>query len=390
MPKWLLPEHISDVLPAEARRIEDLRRQLLDLYRGYGYELVMPPLLEYLDSLLTGTGHDLELRTFKLVDQLSGRTMGLRADITPQVARIDAHLLDRPGVTRLCYAGSVLHTRPRGLNATREPIQLGAELYGHAGVEADIEIAELALASIACAGVARPRLELSHIGVVDALLADARVDEATAGELVACVQAKDVPGLQAMPGVPAAVAASLAALCDLYGGLEVVERARHLLPRLPAIDAALARIERLARALPEGRVAVDLGELRGWRYHNGIMLSVYAEQAVTALVRGGRYDEVGLSFGRSRPATGFSLDLRELAALVPNAPVSAIRAPWNHDPSLVALVARLRAAGEIVIQSLPGHELQSDAFACDRELRPDERGGWVVASTGTPTLEELQ
>ncbi|CAN5160463.1 ATP phosphoribosyltransferase regulatory subunit [soil metagenome] len=390
MPKWLLPEHISDILPAEARRIEDLRRALLDLYRSYGYELVMPPLLEYIESLLTGTGHDLELRTFKLVDQLSGRTMGLRADITPQVARIDAHLLNRQGVTRLCYAGSVLHTRPRGLQATREPLQLGAELYGHAGVEADIEIAELALASVSHVGIKRPRLDLSHIGVVDALLADSGIDERTATELVALVQAKDVPGLQAMPRVPASAAAHLSALCELYGGVEVLETAHRVLPRLPAIEAALARIERLARALPSGRVAVDLGDLRGWRYHSGIMLSVYADEAPTALARGGRYDEVGLSFGRSRPATGFSLDLRDLAALVTTPPVAAIRAPWDRDPTLHALIAGLRQAGEIVIQSLPGHEPQSDEFACDRELKPRDGGGWIVVPLDASKLEEMQ
>ncbi|CAN5200848.1 ATP phosphoribosyltransferase regulatory subunit [soil metagenome] len=391
MPKWLLPEHISDILPAEAHRIEDLRRALLDMYRSYGYELVMPPLLEYIESLLTGTGHDLELRTFKLVDQLSGRTMGLRADITPQVARIDAHLLNRQGVTRLCYAGSVLHTRPRGLQATREPLQLGAELYGHAGVEADIEIAELALASIAHVGIRRPRVDLSHIGVVDALLADVGIDEATATELVALVQAKDVPGLQAVRGVPAAAAAQLSALCELYGGVDVLETAHRVLPPLPAIEAALARIERLARALPSGRVAVDLGDLRGWRYHSGIMLSVYADEAPAAVARGGRYDEVGLSFGRSRPATGFSLDLRDLAALVSHpAPVSAIRAPWDRDPSLHALIAGLRQAGEIVIQSLPGHEAQSDEFACDRELKPRDGGGWTVVTLDASKLEEMQ
>lgn len=378
MPKWLLPEHIADVLPAEARRIEDLRRALLDRFRCYGYELVIPPLLEYLDSLLTGTGHDLDLRTFKLVDQLSGKTMGVRADFTPQVARIDAHLLNRKGVVRLCYAGSVLHTLPRDMHATREPLQIGAEIYGHPGIEADIEIAELALASAALGSAGAIRIDLSHMGVLRALLAQAGVDGEVAEDVATLVRAKDVPALRELGLLPEAVRAALETLCGLYGGVEVIEAARRVLPRLPEIEAALAALEQLVRLLPRAQVGIDLGELHGYGYHSGIMFAVYAERAPVALVRGGRYDQVGRAFGRARAATGFSLDLRELAAVCDEpAIMPAIRAPWGMEPALREAIAELRARGEIVVQSLPDHEEAPDEYACDRELRPTGKG-WEV------------
>jgi len=249
MPKWLLPEHIADVLPAEARRIEDLRRTLLDRYRSYGYELVIPPLLEYLDSLFTGTGHDLDLRTFKLVDQLSGKTMGVRADFTPQVARIDAHLLNRKGVVRLCYSGSVLHTLPRDMHATREPLQVGAELYGHPGIEADIEVAELALASAAAGGNRDVRIDLSHMGVLRALLGQAQLGADQAEALVALVRAKDVPSLREFAGIDDRVREALIVLCGLYGGPEVIDEARRALPRLPDLEAALDALASLVQHL---------------------------------------------------------------------------------------------------------------------------------------------
>lgn len=378
MPKWLLPEHIADVLPAEARRIEDLRRTLLDRYRSYGYELVIPPLLEYLDSLFTGTGHDLDLRTFKLVDQLSGKTMGVRADFTPQVARIDAHLLNRKGIVRLCYSGSVLHTLPRDMHATREPLQVGAELYGHPGIEADIEIAELALASAAAGGNRGVRIDLSHMGVLRALLGQAKVAPADAESLVALVRAKDVPSLREFGAIEAGLREALAVLCGLYGGPEVIDEARRVLPRLPEIEAALAALARLVEVLPSAQVGVDLGELHGYAYHSGIMFAVYGERATSALVRGGRYDQVGGAFGRARPATGFSLDLRELAAVSPDPEIApAIRAPWGLDPALRAAIGALRAQGEIVVQSLPEHADAPDEYACDRELRLSG-GQWTV------------
>lgn len=378
MSSWVLPEYIADVLPAEARRIEAFRRLLLDAFRVHGYELTMPPLLEYVESLITGTGHDMELSTFKLVDQLSGRTMGLRADITPQVARIDAHLLDREGVTRLCYCGPVLHTLPAGLAATREPLQIGAEIYGHAGLEADIEIQNLLLHVLAAAGVAA-RLDLGHVGVFRALAAEAGLSGADAERLFALLQSKDAPGIEAATeslGEP--VRTALRRLPRLYGGLEVLERARGELPALPAVRAALDDLAALARAIDGAEVSIDLAELRGYQYHSGVVFAAYAEGLPTALARGGRYDEVGRAFGRARPATGFSLDLRELARLTPDSgECSGILAPWADDPALKAAVEALRAAGEVVVCALPGHERASWQPCCNRELA-FAGGRWVV------------
>jgi ATP phosphoribosyltransferase regulatory subunit len=377
MPRWLLPENIADVLPSEARAIEELRRRLLDLYRSYGYELVMPPMLEHIESLLTGSGRDLGLRTFQLVDQLSGRTLGLRADMTPQVARIDAHLLNRTGVARLCYAGSVLHARAAGLFATREPLQIGAEIYGHAGMEADLEVIELMLASLGVAGVAHVRLDLCHVGIVPALLAmDPSIDEA---EVYAGLQRKDRPGLEeTLAGVEPRARDALLALVGLYGEARgpasAIARARAALPALSAITAALDELERLAASpmwarFPQVELSVDLADLRGYRYHTGVTFAAYVDEMPNAVGRGGRYDDIGQTFGRARPATGFSLELRELASLAaPEEPGSAIRAPWSEDAALAARIAQLRAAGEIVVRVLPGHEHEQQEFACDREL----------------------
>ncbi|MCA3149188.1 MAG: ATP phosphoribosyltransferase regulatory subunit [Burkholderiales bacterium] len=379
MAKWLLPEYIADVLPAEARHLEALRRGLLDLYGSYGYELVMPPLLEYLDSLLTGTGQDLNLRTFKLVDQLSGKTMGLRADITPQVARIDAHLLNREGVVRLCYAGSVLHTRPAGMNATREPLQVGAELYGHAGLEADLEIAELALASLALVQADSPRLDLSHMGVIRALL-QTLPDPELADEVVAMVRRKDKPGLRDCPGLPEATRRALQTLCGLYGGIEILQQARVTLPEHEGIHQALDELQTLAQALGArgAQVTIDLGEMRGYQYHSGIVFAAYCHDVPSAVIRGGRYDQVGQAFGRARAATGFSLDLRELAALAPTPPAApAILAPWSDETDLQTLIAHLRVQGNTVVQALPGHEPELQEYRIDRVLKKTAQG-WQV------------
>lgn len=379
MAKWLLPEYIADVLPAEARHLEALRRGLLDLYGSYGYELVMPPLLEYLDSLLTGTGQDLNLRTFKLVDQLSGKTMGLRADITPQVARIDAHLLNREGVVRLCYAGSVLHTRPAGMNATREPLQVGAELYGHAGLEADLEIAELALASLALVQADSPRLDLSHMGVIRALLQTLTAPE-LADEVVAMVRRKDKPGLRDCPGLPEVTRRALQTLCGLYGGIEILQQARLTLPEQAGIHQALDELQTLAQALGArgAQITIDLGEMRGYQYHSGIVFAAYCHNIPSAVIRGGRYDQVGQAFGRARAATGFSLDLRELAALAPTPPAApAILAPWSDETDLQTLIAHLRVQGNTVVQALPGHEPELQEYRIDRVLKKTAQG-WQV------------
>jgi ATP phosphoribosyltransferase regulatory subunit len=275
----------------------------------------MPPLLEYMDSLLTGTGHDMELRTFKVVDQLSGRMMGVRADITPQVARIDAHLLNRKGVTRLCYCGSVLHTRPASPGATREPLQIGAELYGESAVAADVEMLELLCRALSAAGVRRARIDIGHVAVFRALAQAARVGPQREAELFEALQRKDVPALAALSKkLPARTRDALLLLPSLYGGAEVLAEAERRLPPLPEVKKALATLRRLAKAC-RFPASFDLAELRGYHYHSGVVFDAYCDGVSGAVARGGRYDEVGKAFGRARPATGFSIDLRTLAGV---------------------------------------------------------------------------
>jgi ATP phosphoribosyltransferase regulatory subunit len=313
--KWVLPEYIEDILPAEARRIEALRRKILDLFFDNDYELVMPPLLEYVDSLLTGTGHDLELRTFKVVDQLSGRMMGLRADITPQVARIDAHLLNREGVTRLCYCGSVLHTRPAAPGATREPIQIGAEMYGEAGVAADVEMLELLCRALELGGVKKARVDIGHVAVFRALAQDAEVGAEREAALFEALQRKDLPEIKNLgKSLKGRIRDALLLLPSLYGGAEVLDEAEKKLPALAEIKRALATLRKLAKAC-KFPASFDLAELRGYHYHSGVVFDAYCDGVTGAVARGGRYDEVGKAFGRARPATGFSIDLRTLASI---------------------------------------------------------------------------
>jgi ATP phosphoribosyltransferase regulatory subunit len=383
MPNWLLPENIADVLPSEARKIEELRRQVLDHFRLYGYELVMPPMLEYLESLLTGAGQDTDLRTFKLVDQMSGRTMGVRADMTTQVARIDAHLLNRNSVTRLCYAGSVLQTRPSGLHATREPLQIGAEIYGHAGLEADAEIQQLALASLHLAGFKKVRLDLCHVGVLQAIIAGDALASQQAPLLFALLQAKDIPELQAVSaGFAPVTRSALLALPGLYGDATIIAKARAILPPLPGITKALDDLQVLIEQAADADVIIDLADLRGYHYHSGVMFAAYVPGLPNAVARGGRYDHVGEAFGRARPATGFSMDLRELARLTPGAPrKAAVRAPWSTEAGLQQKITELREAGEIVIQSLPGHDNDLDEFDCDRAVVRQD-GNWIIKNLG--------
>lgn len=379
MSAWVLPDHIADVLPSEARHIEELRRDLLDTARSYGYELVMPPLLEHLESLLTGAGSALDLQTFKLVDQLSGRMMGLRADCTPQVARIDAHLLNRAGVTRLCYCGPVLHTRSSSPHATREPLQLGAEIYGHAGLEADIEILTLAFDCLKAAQVQSPSIDLADARLVKALLADVPLSTTRLAALHAALAAKDSAELKDLTrDLPNPVRQGLLALVQLYGDERVLAEAEKAMPSLPEVREALQGLKQLAQHLPAASVTFDLADLRGYAYYTGARFAIYAPGASSALVRGGRYDEVGAVFGRNRPAAGFSLDLKALVAVVaPRALQAAIRAPWRDDAGLNEAVAALRARGEIVMCVLPGHESEVDEFHCDREL-VEAAGQWVV------------
>jgi len=312
--RWLLPEHIEDVLPEEAMRIEWLRRSILDLFIKNSFQLVMPPLVEFTDSLLTGTGHDLDLRTFKLVDQLSGRMMGIRADITPQVARIDAHLLNRKGVTRLCYCGSVLHARPAGPGATREPIQIGAEIFGHAGIASDVEIQGLLCRSLAMAGVRGARMDIGHVAVFRSVVQAAGIGHELEVELFEALQKKDVPALKALTRrTDAKTRAALLLLPDLYGGADILDLAEKKLPRLPDLKKALETLRALSKA-SSVPVSFDLAELRGYHYHSGVVFDAYCDGVSGAVARGGRYDEVGKAFGRPRAATGFSIELRSLAA----------------------------------------------------------------------------
>ncbi|WP_299022607.1 ATP phosphoribosyltransferase regulatory subunit [uncultured Tepidimonas sp.] len=386
MSAWLLPDHIADVLPSEARHIEDLRRCLLEAARGYGYELVIPPLLEHLESLLTGTGEALDLQTFKLVDQLSGRLLGLRADTTPQVARIDAHLLNRQGVTRLCYCGPVLHTRVDAAHGSREPLQFGAEIYGHAGLEADLEVLELALDALRVAGVRRLVVDLGDVRVVDAVLDGCGATPVTVERIHAALATKDAATLARLAaGLPTPVAQGVLALPELYGDAAVLLAARQRLPGGERLQRALDDLAWLAARLrehaPDVEVTFDLADLRGYAYYTGVRFSLLGAgegRAPEEIARGGRYDEVGAIFGRRRPAAGFSLDIKQLVRLVAAAPLRpAIRAPWRHDAALRAAIARLRAAGETVVCVLPGHEHEVDEFACDREL-VERDGEWRV------------
>jgi ATP phosphoribosyltransferase regulatory subunit len=374
MSAWVLPDHIADVLPSEARHIEELRRHLLDTARGYGYELVMPPLLEHLESLLTGTGEALDLATFKLVDQLSGRMMGLRADTTPQVARIDAHLLNRKGVARLCYCGPVLHTRPDRPHATREPLQFGAEIYGHAGLEADLEALLLALDCLRATRVEHLTVDMADVRIVRSLLAGVPVDASVIARVHAALAAKDAGGLASLTkDFPSKAREGLAALLSLYGDVKVLDEARKVLPASPKLNEALDNLRWLARHVQGAKVTFDLGDLRGYAYYSGARFAIYTPGASDALVRGGRYDEVGAVFGRNRPAVGFSLDVKELAGVAARPPLkAAIRAPWLDDStdaaSLRDAIAALRTKGETVVCALPGHESEVDEFQCDREL----------------------
>lgn len=379
--RWLLPEAIEDVLPRDAARVESLRRALLDEFSRHGYEFVIPPLLEYVESLLTGSAHDLDLRTFKLVDQLSGRSMGVRADITPQVARIDAHLLNRKGVTRLCYCGSALHTLPAGFNATREPLQIGAELYGHGGLEADIEVIRLLAVSLGLCDITASRFDLGHVAVFRALTRSACLAPQAEEELFGALQGKDVPTVRELVvGIADPIRSALLALPELYGDRRVLDSATQILPALPEIVAALSDLRRLADALADLPLSFDLADLRGYHYHSGVAFAAYCPGSPSAVALGGRYDEFGRTYGRARPATGFSMDLRELVRLSPDGEArGAILAPWPEDDALHAEALRLRTQGERVVLALPGHGGAWREAGCDRILvRRDN--DWIIES----------
>ena len=377
---WLLPEHIADVLPARARHIEALRRGLLDAAAGFGFELVIPPMLEHIESLLSGTGHALDLQTFKLVDQLSGRTLGLRADSTPQVARIDAHMLNRSGVARLCYCGPVLHARASGAGSTREPLQFGAEIYGHDGLAADLEILDLMLECLHAAAIEDVVIDLADARIVRAVLAGVPVDAARLDAVYAALAAKDAVEISALAAsFPAPARRGLEVLIGLYGDERVLDEAARALPERPAITSALVDLRRLAeharQAHPRTRVGVDLADSSGYAYYSGARFAAYARGASDAIARGGRYDEVGAIFGRNRPAVGFGLDVKDLAMLsLPPDLREPIVAPAGDDAALRSAVRALRASGEVVVA-----ELGAAAPTTAGRRLVQARGGWTVA-----------
>ncbi len=380
MRNWLLPEYIEDILPAEALHIETVRRRIIDLLKVHGYQQVSPPLLEYIESLLSGSGSDMNLQMFKVIDQLSGRMMGLRADMTPQVARIDAHLLNCEGITRLCYANSVLHTVPSSLTQTREPFQVGAELYGHIGVESDLEIQQLMLKCLSVTGLDRVHLDLGHVTVFRSIIKNANISLEMEAELFAVLQAKDLSTLREIcSGLSKKTYESLLLLTELYGGIEVLNIAKNKLPAHSEITFALDQLEQVSQELKEvvDTIAFDLADLRGYHYHTGMVFAAYTRGCSNAIALGGRYDEIGKAFGRARPATGFSMDLRELARLVEQKSYPhAIRAPYMQKNQALAMkIEQLRSEGHIVIMELP--QQPETTMNCDRQLVMQE-GDWII------------
>ncbi|MDO5666539.1 MAG: ATP phosphoribosyltransferase regulatory subunit [Alcaligenaceae bacterium] len=368
---WLLPEFISDILPAEARGLEELRRKLLDLYQHSGFELVAPPLVEFTESLFAGQRVDLPQKTAKVIDQLSGRTMGIRPDITPQVSRIDAHLLNRQGVTRLCYCGVVFHAKPSDLIGDRELVQIGAEIFGYAGGEADLQIIGLAYQSLETVGITNATLDLNHPAIMRALVASHPDLEAEVDKLNAFVREKAITGLRSflsqLVDVPDEIKKALLVLPNLYGGKEVIEEARLCLPALPEIESALNELEMIVKRFPS--VSVDLADISGYDYHTGISFALYAEGWHNAVVRGGRYDKVAQAYGRNRPATGFSMNLRSLVQGLPAAePAAAIKTSWSDDAAQLAAIQQLRSEGHIVVQLFPGTEQTTEEYVFTREL----------------------
>jgi ATP phosphoribosyltransferase regulatory subunit len=386
--RWLLPEGIEELLPEQAAQLEQLRRELLDLYRSWGYELIIPPFVDYLDSLLTGTGHDLDLQTFKLIDQMSGRLLGLRADMTPQAARIDAHRLQRDRPTRLCYLGTVLHTRPDGFAGSRSPMQVGAELFGHSGAESDVEILQLMVETLLLTGVEDVYVDLGHVGIYRGLAGDANLDDEQEALLFDALQRKAIPEIDEFLGqldLSTAQRERLAGLAGLSGDARVLERAQELLggaggETRRALDN-LIQIARLAlQRLPGLRLHFDLAELRGYKFHTGAVFAAFVADRGQEIARGGRYDDIGQVFGRARPATGFSTDLRSLMQLGSrNWPKDShvILAPLEGNAALPETVRKLRAAGEVVVQELPDQDSSSAETGCDRRLRWNG-AEWVV------------
>lgn len=389
--RWLLPAGIEEILPPEAARLEGMRRNLLDLFFTWGYDFVIPPFIEYLESLLTGIGSDLELQTFKLTDQLSGRLMGVRADMTPQVARIDAHHLKREAPVRLCYLGTVLHTRPNGLSGSRSPVQIGAELYGHPGIDSDVEVLGLMLETLAVCGIRPVHLDVGHVGIFRGLARQAALTPELEVGLFDALQRKarsEIESMLAEAHVPTALSTMILDLVDLHGDEGVLEEAQR---RLEKADRAVIQAMRdlldlrctMQQRHPDVPLHFDLGELRGYRYHAGVVFAAFIPGHGQEIARGGRYGELGEAFGRGRCATGFSSDLKALVRLGASpqqiTPKRGILAPYSREASLEDAVRRLRANGERVIMTLPGQTGGPDELRCDRILAHKE-GQWMVES----------
>jgi ATP phosphoribosyltransferase regulatory subunit len=382
--RWLLPDGVEELLPAQAAQVEALRRQLLDLYKRWGYELVIPPMLEYTESLLVGLGSDIDLLTFRVTDQLTGRMMGLRADMTPQAARIDAHSLGRDGPVRLCYAGSVLHSKPKKPLASRSPIQLGAELYGDNSPASDLEIVCLMLETLRVAGLDGITLDTGHVAIYRAVIKAAQLNAEQEARYFDILQRKaktELLEFVASLAVDDGVAGHLLVLNELHGGSDVLVKGRQVFADIPEAIDAIASLEQLtetlAQRIPDLKFYFDLAELRGYHYHTGVVFSALVREHGQALASGGRYDDIGQVFGRARPATGFSIDLKALLGLLPSfTEAAAIFAPYDSSPAQWQFVQSLRESGEKVICGLPGQD--ADA-ACDRVVRK-ENEQWCVVS----------
>lgn len=385
---WLLPQGIEEALPADAARLENLRRKLLDVYACWGYQLVMPPFIEYLDSLLTGTGHDLDLQTFKLTDQLTGKTMGVRADMTPQVARIDAHQLQQDAPNRLCYMGTVLNTRSDGFGSSRSPLQVGAELYGHAGIESDVEILALMLETFKQSGVENVFVDIGHVGIYRGLAAQAQLDQQQEATLFEMLQRKAIPEIEAFLNqqeISANVKTMLFSLAELHGGDECLQKSSQAFAKAndsvkQALEYLQQTVAKLKQRIADVNIHFDLSELRGYHYQTGIVFAAYVSGQGQEIARGGRYDDIGKVFGRARPATGFSTDLKTLINLSANKnelASSVILAPCDDDIKLRELITELRAKGEIVIEELPGQQSDAKSTVGTRQL-VNQKGQWQI------------
>ena len=384
MTVWLLPDNIADMLPRQARTMERMRRTCLDLFEVHGFELVKPPLIEYADSLLTGSGQDVTNNMFQFMDQTNGRVVGIRPDITPQIARIDAHILNRKYVTRLCYAGSCLHARPMHPLASREPEVTGCELFGAEGIEADVEVLTLAVKTLRKLGVGSVHVDIGHVGIVRALLASGNVKGQMLQDILRALRHKDPVALsQVTQGLDGELAQALETLRVNFGGIEVLQALQDKLPKMESIRAALDEVRVISEKCGADEVSFDFCDVHGYQYLTGVTFSVHVPQYTQAVLRGGRYDDVGLAFGRSRPACGFTVYLRALAGIADfEAPQhEAVVAPGEADPRLDALVERLRAAGRIVVRLLPGERLEDVAehFIVTHEIVRTEQGFELTA-----------